>query len=265
MVLIITFTSMEKKYKIVIIGSGNLAEHLLRAFKNSDNSEVIQLYSRNISVGEELSARFNVNFTNSISKLINADLYLISVSDTSIYEVSETLTFNNKLVAHTSGATSINALSEQNRQAVFYPLQSFTKGSDIDFSSIPICLETKNDEDFITLNNIAKSISNKVSKVSSEQRKHLHVSAVFVNNFTNHMFYIGNKIAEYHNVDFNLLMPLIKETVGKIQHKTPEESQTGPAIRGDKNTMEKHLELIPDDIHKEIYKLISESIFKTSK
>lgn len=254
---------MEKKYKIVIIGSGNLAEHLLRAFKNSNNSEVIQLYSRNISVGKELSAKFNIKFSNTISELVNADLYLISVSDTSISAVSETLPFNDKLVSHTSGATSINALSQQNRQAVFYPLQSFTKGKKIDFSNIPICLEAKNDNDYSTLKSIAKSISKTVSKVSSEQRQYLHVSAVFVNNFTNHMFHIGKEITEHHNVDFNLLMPLIKETVEKIQHKTPLESQTGPAIRDDKNTIEKHLKLIPDDTHKRIYKLVTESITKT--
>jgi len=254
---------MDKKLKIVIIGSGNVAEHLIRAFEHSNNSEVIQLYSRNIITGNELSSKFKVDYTNSIDKIKVADLYLIVVSDSAITEVSKSLPFDNRLVAHTSGATGLDLLDNKNRQAVFYPLQSFTKGKEIDFSDIPICIETKNNKDCDTLINIAKSISETVSKVSSEQRQYLHASAVFVNNFTNHMFHIGKEIAEHNNIDFNLLKPLIRETVEKLQYRTPREAQTGPAVRGDKITMEKHLNLITNETHKEIYKLVAESIFKT--
>ena len=254
---------MNKRYKIVIIGSGNVAEHLIRAFELSNNSEVVQIYSRNNVTGNELSLKFNIEFSNSLDQIKIADLYIIAVSDSSIAEVSDSLLFSNKLVAHTSGATGLCLLNNKNRQAVFYPLQSFTKGKEIDFSNIPICIESKNNEDCNTLISIAKSISNTVNKVSSEQRQYLHASAVFVNNFTNHMFYIGKEIAEHNNIDFNLLKPLIKETVDKLQYKSPKEAQTGPAIRGDKTTMAKHLDLIIDETHKEIYKLVAESIFKT--
>ena len=254
---------MKKKYKIVIIGSGNVAEHLLRAFSNSANSKVIQLYSRNVDAGNILSAKFDVDFTNSIEKLKSADLYLISISDTAIKEVSNSLPFSNRLVAHTSGATSIDVINSKNIKAVFYPLQSFTKGKIIDFSEIPICLETDDKDSYKILYDIAKSISENVNNISTEQRQYLHASAVFVNNFTNHLFHIGKEIADYHNVDFNLLKPLIKETVEKIDYKTPKEAQTGPAVRGDEITMKKHLELIPNEKHREIYKLISESIFNT--
>ena len=254
---------MGKKYKIVIIGSGNVAEHLLRAFKNSINSEVIQIYSRNTTTGKNLSNSFEVELTNSIDDIKNADLYLISISDTAISELSSSLPFSNKLVAHTSGATSIESINSANRQAVFYPLQSFSKGKEIDFSQIPICIEAKNSEDLQTLTEIAKSISNTVKSISSEQRKYIHASAVFVNNFANHLFNIGKEIAEQNNIDFNLLKPLIRETVEKLEYKTPKEAQTGPAIRGDKETMERHLELIQNKTHKEIYKLISDSIFRT--
>lgn len=254
---------MMDKYKIVIIGSGNIAEHLLRAFSKSSICKVIQIFSRNISTGEELNSKFDVEVTNSFNKLKKADLYLISVSDSAIHEVSKSLIFKNRLVAHTSGATGINSIDDNNRQAVFYPLQSFTKGKLINFSEIPICIETKNNDDCDTLMEIANSVSNTVSKVSSEQRQYLHASAVFVNNFTNHLFHIGKEIADHHNVNFDLLKPLIKETVDKLDYKSPKEAQTGPAIRGDKKTMEKHLKLIPDETHKEIYRLITESIFKT--
>jgi len=254
---------MNKKLEIVIIGSGNVSEHLIKAFKNSTNSKVIQLYSRNIISGNELSSKFDIEFTNKIDLIKKADLYLISVSDSAIAEVSNSLPFTNRLVAHTSGATSIDSINNKNKQAVFYPLQSFTKGKKTDFSNIPICIETKDNDDCNTIMRIANSISNNVKKVSSEQRQYLHASAVFVNNFANHLFYIGKEIADHHGVDFNLLKPLIKETVDKLDYNTPKEVQTGPAVRGDKKTMEKHLELIPDETHREIYKLITESIFKT--
>ncbi len=254
---------MNKKFKIIIIGSGNVAEHLIRSFEYSVNSEVVQVYSRNTEAGNELSPKFNIDFTNSLDRLKKADLYLIAVSDTAIAEVSNSLPFTDRLVAHTSGATSMDILNNKNKQAVFYPLQSFTKGKKIDFSNIPICIETISNEDCDTIMSIAESISNTVSKVSSEQRQYLHASAVFVNNFTNHMFHIGKEIADHHNVDFNLLKPLIKETVEKLEYKSPMQAQTGPAVRGDKITMEKHLGLIPDETHKEIYRLITESIFKT--
>jgi len=166
-------------------------------------------------------------------------------------------------VAHTSGATSIDVINSKNIKAVFYPLQSFTKGKTIDFTEIPICLETDDKDSYEILYDIAKSISENVNNISTEQRQYLHASAVFVNNFTNHLFHIGKEIADYHNVDFNLLKPLIKETVEKIDYKTPKEAQTGPAVRGDEITMKKHLELIPNEKHREIYKLISESIFNT--
>ncbi len=254
---------MKNKYEIVILGSGNVAEHLLRAFNKSENTDVIQIYSRNISTGNELSTKFNIDFTNNLNNLKPANLYLISVSDTAITGITNSLPFENRLVAHTSGATDIDIINNKNKQAVFYPLQSFTKGKEIDFSKVPICIESNNSEDCKIITDIAKSISNTVSKVSSEQRQYLHASAVFVNNFTNHLFYIGKKISDHNNVDFNLLKPLIKETVEKLDYKTPKEAQTGPAIRGDKATMDRHLELIPNEIHKNIYKLITESIFET--
>ena len=250
-------------FEIVIIGSGNIAEHLLRAFIKSEKSKVIQLYSRNIETGNELSQKFNIDFTNKLDKLKDANLYIIAVSDSAISSISSHLPFENRLVAHTSGATETSVINNKNRQAVFYPLQSFTKGKPIDFSTIPICIEALNDTDCELLGKVAHSISNSVNKISSEQRQYLHASAVFVNNFTNHLFHIGKEIADHHNVDFNLLKPLIKETVEKLQYKSPLDAQTGPAIRGDKPTMERHLKIIQNDKHKEIYQLITESIYNT--
>ncbi|MEN8139577.1 MAG: Rossmann-like and DUF2520 domain-containing protein [Bacteroidota bacterium] len=254
---------MNKKHKIVLIGSGNVAEHLLRAFAKSNSSEIVQLYSRNKETGSKLAETFGIDFCNDISKLFEADLYLISVSDSAISELSSSLPFSNRLVAHTSGATNINTIDSKNSQAVFYPLQTFTKNKKIDFSKIPICLETTNLNDCKLLTEIAGSISKTVQTVTSEQRQYLHVSAVFVNNFTNHLFHIGKEIADHHNVDFDLLKPLIAETVEKLNYKTPKDAQTGPALRGDKNTMEKHLKIIPNKKHREIYRLITESIFET--
>ena len=252
----------EKIFKIVLLGNGNVASQLLNAFKLSKNSKIVQIWGRSDNV-HILGKKHKIDSTTDIESIKDADLYIIAVSDSSIKELSSKLPFNNKLVAHTSGATNISNLNSKNRKAVFYPLQTFTKGKTVDFSRIPICLESEHENDLKTLKEIASSISLNVNEVSSEQREYLHASAVFVNNFVNHMFHIGKEIADHHDVDFELLKPLIKETVDKIKTSSPKESQTGPAVRGDNNTLEKHLKIIPNEKHKEIYRLITESIFDT--
>ena len=138
-------------------------------------------------------------------------------------------------------------------------MQSFTKDKSVDFNSVPFCLETKNSEDFNLLEALAKSIGEKTYKINSEQRKKLHVAAVFVNNFTNHMYKIANDICEKNNVPFEILYPLIEETAKKIQSISPIDAQTGPAKRNDEQTIKNHLENLNLQ-QQEIYKLITKSI-----
>lgn len=250
-------------YKIVLIGAGNVATHLLAAFYNSQNTKVVQVYSRNTEVGKILSKKYDVIATDKFDYLVNADLYLICVSDYAIPEVSNLLPFEGKLVAHTSGATDISAINSKNRMAVFYPLQSFSNGVDIDFSPIPICIEALNSDDLKLLFEIGKSISSSVQEISSKQRQLLHISAVFVNNFVNHILYIANDLANHNGVNFDLLKPIIEETISKAIKKTPLNTQTGPAMRGDTDTIKKHLRNIQNDNYRKIYELISKSILDT--
>ncbi len=130
----------------------------------------------------------------------------------------------------------------------------------MDFSSVPVCLESHNATDFQLLEKVARSISNHVHAINSDQRKALHVSAVFVSNFTNHLYKIANDICSENQVPFDILKPLIKETSEKVMTLSPDEAQTGPAKRRDSKTIETHLALLTDENQKAIYKLLTQSI-----
>ncbi|RXP53060.1 DUF2520 domain-containing protein [Lutibacter sp. HS1-25] len=243
--------------KVVIIGSGNLAFHLTNECLKSNAINLVQVYSRNIENIEYLKSKTSI--THNLKNLKEADIYIIAVSDNAIADVSSQLMLQNKLVVHTSGAIGLNELKSQSNKGVFYPLQSFSKSKKIDFTTIPICIEAENKKDLKILEKLAKLVSNKVYYISSDQRKSLHVSAVFVNNFVNHMYYIGNEICNSNNIPFEILAPLINETSKKIESLTPFEAQTGPAKRNDTKTIEEHLSSLNKN-QQDIYKLITKSI-----
>lgn len=249
--------------QVVIIGSGNVAQHLIKAFAKSNNINVAQAFSRQKEAVAHLLDSNKI--TDDFATLVVADLYIIAVSDDAIAEVSSQLPFENRLVVHTSGAVSLNALDKKNRNGIFYPLQTFSKNAEIDFNQIPICLETENDTDFELLKTVAKMVSEKVYEINSEQRKALHVSAVFVNNFVNHLYQIGNEICIEKNVPFDILKPLILETANKIARLSPKEAQTGPAIRNDNKTIQSHLDLLLDENQKNIYTILTQSIQNNGK
>lgn len=249
--------------RITIIGSGNVAQHLIKAFSASSLVEIVQAFSRKKEALTSLLEPEKI--VTDFSALKEADLYIISVSDNAIAEVSSQLPFDNRLVVHTSGTTSIDVLDSKNRKGVFYPLQTFSKNKAVDFSIIPVCLETENQDDYKILEETAKSISNAVFAISSEQRKALHVAAVFVNNFTNHLYQIGQEICEEHQVPFEVLKPLIQETAEKIQTLNPSDAQTGPAKRHDSLTTGAHLDFITNENQKNIYKILTQSIQQNGK
>ena len=249
--------------KVVIIGSGNVAHHLIAAFAKSKKVEVIQVFARQ---KENVTPLFDSNKITSIyTDLAEADLYIIAVSDDAIATVSSQIPFKNRLVVHTSGTVSINSLDAKNRKGIFYPLQTFTKDKAVDYSKVPICLESENETDFKLLENVAQSISNSVFKINSEQRKALHVSAVFVNNFVNQLYQIGNEICLENNIPFEILNPLIQETANKVISLSPKEAQTGPAKRNDTQTINTHLSFLTDATQKEIYKILTKSIIDNGK
>ena len=249
--------------KVSIIGSGNLAQHLIQAFQSNPSIELVQVMARNIKSVTHLldSNRVISDYT----QLQEADLYIIAVSDDAIAEVSTALPFENRLVAHTSGTVSIDSLDPKNHRAVFYPLQSFSKDKAVNFKTIPLCLETENEKDAPTLKLIANAISDAVYDINSEQRKALHVAAVFVNNFVNHLYQIGNEICDANAIPFAILKPLIHETANKIATLSPKAAQTGPAKRNDISTIAAHQQFLTDENQAAIYNLLTQSIQDNGK
>lgn len=243
---------------VTLIGAGNVATHLYKALNNAKGISVLQWYNRNIKA--IASYQNEVNITDNLDELKDADIYIIAVSDDAIGSLSSKLPFTNKLVVHTSGSVSLHELDKKHRRGVFYPLQTFTKNADIAFSEIPICIEIENKADLQTLKTLSQALGCKQYRVNSDQRAALHLAAVFVNNFTNQLYRIGHEITESKSVDFNILKPLIKETAKKIESLSPYMAQTGPAKRDDKKTIKKHLKALDKDIHKEIYELLTKSI-----
>ncbi|QQU05390.1 Rossmann-like and DUF2520 domain-containing protein [Myroides odoratus] len=242
---------------ISILGSGKVAHHLIGNILESDQLTLQQIYARNTNSVTDLVPENRV--VNDIKTLKPADIFIIAVSDISIEEVSKQIQTPNQFVVHTSGTIPMSAI-QQERKGVMYMLQSFSKDKELDFSSIPFCIEANHKEDFQLLEKIAVSFSERVYKISSEQRKAIHLAAVFVNNFSNHMFTMGEDICKEYQVPFEILKPLILETANKIMHLSPFEAQTGPASRGDQNTINQHLEMLTDPTKKEIYQLITKSI-----
>ena len=249
--------------RVTIIGSGNVAQHLIQVFAKTTDIELVQVFSRQ---PDAVSSFLPVSkITSDFAALQPVDLTIIAVSDDAIAAVSAQIPFTGQLVVHTSGGVSINALAVKNRRGVFYPLQTFSKSKAIDFSVIPICLETEKESDYTILETVAQSISNVVCAVNSEQRKALHVAAVFVSNFVNHLYQIGNDICTKNQLEFDILKPLIQETAHKILELSPEAAQTGPAKRQDSTTINSHLSFLTDANQKEIYKLLTKSIIDNGK
>jgi predicted short-subunit dehydrogenase-like oxidoreductase (DUF2520 family) len=249
--------------KVVIIGSGNVAQHLIKVLHTSTSVSLVQAFARK---KESLLHLLPENLiTSNYKEIAEADVYIISVSDNAIAEVSTNLPFKNRLVVHTSGSSELSVLDSKNRKGVFYPLQTFSKNKEIDFSSIPLCLEAENETDLLLLEQLANTITQKSYRISSEQRKSLHVAAVFVCNFVNNMYALGNQICEDNKVPFEILHPLIQETAQKILTLSPIEAQTGPALRNDTKTIQKHIAFLEDANYKEIYKTLTQSIQDVQK
>ncbi len=244
--------------KIVILGTGNVALNLLRAFRSSKTAKVVQIVGRNknnIPQREVLPS-----FTSDFKNIKEADIYIIAVSDDAISTVSQQLKKYKGIVVHTSGSKGLEVLPKNNKRGVFYPLQTFSKERTPNFSEIPICIEAENDMVLSRLEALASGLSDRVVKIKSEQRTALHLAAVFLNNFTNHLVYLADEICKNHQLSIDLLKPLLRETLEKLEDLSPLEAQTGPARRGDYKTILNHMELLKDQKQREIYSLLSQSI-----
>ena len=251
--------------RIVILGAGNVATHLALALKKSDQ-KITFIYNRTIDSAKELALKVGAEYSDKMHKIpADADLYIISVKDDAIDNISNNLNIHNGIVVHTSGGISIDVFQKRFKNVgVFYPLQTFSKSRVVDFSEVPVFIEANNEETKKRLMLLAQTISKSVTEADSEKRKGIHLAAVFSCNFVNHMFTIGSELMKKSDSSFDLLKPLILETVNKALELQPKNAQTGPAIRNDKMVMENHLKLLEEyPEFKKIYRFVSESIYKS--
>lgn len=243
---------------VIFLGFGNVNYHLCKTLNESKKVSINQIFNRSeITIPSELK---NIAFTTHLTKLKEADIYIIGIPDDAIASFSERLPLKNKLVVHTSGGVTMAELSANNRKGVFYPLQTFSKNRTVDFKNIPICIEAEHPSDELVLKTLGAIISEKVVRISSEERAKLHVAAVFVNNFVNHLYSVSEEIVKKDKLDFDLLKPLIAETASKIESLSPSEVQTGPAKRNDIKTIEKHLHLLEESPFKKLYLQLTKAI-----
>jgi predicted short-subunit dehydrogenase-like oxidoreductase (DUF2520 family) len=252
---------MEGIKSISIIGSGNVAHHLGRAF--NEKVKINGVYSPNIENCETLAQKLNCFAARSIAELPVSDLLLLCVKDDIINLVLKDLA-DSQRVAYTSGAIELSSLSRSDNIGVLYPLQSFSKDKEVDIFHVPFFIEASDNLLAQELFDLAYSVSPNVVFANSEDRKNLHVAAVMVNNFTNHLFHLAQDITARKKLDWKHLLPLINETVSKLDTTPPKEAQTGPARRRDTETINAHLALLDGDT-KEIYALLSKSILNTYK
>lgn len=242
----------------VIIGSGNVAYHMAKAF-SLKNIPLAQLFGRNGEELKKISEELHVPY--STEHLEDADLYIICVSDNSVENVSGIITKKDCLVAHTSGSLPKEILAGEYRKSSFYPLQTFSKSKELDYKKIPFFIETENEEDKQILFDLASQISDNVMESSHEKRKYIHLTAVFACNFVNHLFARAKEVSDSQEIPFDYFLPLIDETVKKIHEIAPKEAQTGPAVRNDVRVLELHEQLLKDE-SLEIYKTMNHSIQK---
>ena len=244
--------------KIILLGAGNVGHHLSKAFDKSTEIDLVQWYSRDNS---KVSYNdIDTEIINDLSKIKSADIYIISISDSYVGEISKKLNVSEKLVVHTSGSLDLSIIDNKNRRGVFYPLQTLSKNKEIELAKVPICIESENNKDLVLLETISKYIGCKTYKIDYNERKILHLAAIFSNNFVNHMFTIAKEILDDKNLDFNILKPLINETVDKIHKLDPENAQTGPAIRNNNEILLNHINTLKKDDHKKLYELMTKLI-----
>jgi predicted short-subunit dehydrogenase-like oxidoreductase (DUF2520 family) len=248
--------------RIVLIGTGNLATRLGLAL-HAREVEIIQVFGRSESRGIYLSKQLGCSFTSLKQEIQTvADLYILAVTEEAIPEILVNSPISNQLIVHTSGSVPLEILAPFSPNfGVFYPLQTLSSQKEVDFGTIPICIEASSKENLEKLRLLANLISEHVFHLDSKKRRQLHLAAVFVCNFVNHLYSIGAHLLQDQNLDFDLLKPLILETAQKVMTFPPEEVQTGPAVRGNQTIMELHLKMLEQFPEwQSIYEIISKDI-----
>lgn len=258
---IIKFVGM---MKVTLIGAGNLATQLGKSLKKA-GVIISQVYSRTEDSARTLGELLEAEWLTDIKALRDeADVYIFSVKDSVLCElISEVCKGRgDKLFLHTAGSIPMSCFEGKAlRYGVFYPMQTFSKTKDVDFERIPVFIESNSIETEDVIRSLVNKLTQRVIRLSSADRKYLHLAAVWACNFTNYCYTVASDILGEHGIPFDVMLPLINETTEKIQKISPKEAQTGPAVRGDRNVMSKQLELMngKEDLQ-ELYKMLSKGI-----
>jgi predicted short-subunit dehydrogenase-like oxidoreductase (DUF2520 family) len=254
-------------YNISFAGAGRVAGALCRDMFRA-GFKILQVVSETNAYGRHLAGICGSEWSSELNFYDANDIIIVAVPDHKLTEVLSQIKCSGKtIVAHTAGSWGLEVFPDNIRKTgVFYPLQTFSKGREISFKDLPFLIEAGEKATGKKLGALAEALGGKVHFVDTERRKLLHVSAVFVNNFTNYMLTEGNEITLKAGFSFEIMVPLIKETISKALENGPDSSQTGPAVRNDLNTIEKHMELLSfsPDLQK-LYNEITKSILKHYK
>jgi predicted short-subunit dehydrogenase-like oxidoreductase (DUF2520 family) len=246
--------------RIGLIGTGNVATALAREIRNHETLTLTQLIGRDQKkLPKDL---LDVPYSNQFNSLLPCDMVLIAVSDHAIAEVSNQLPLTDAVITHTSGASSIDLLNKHKYRGVIYPLQTISKQQQVSWNEIPILWEGNNKQVDEKLETLSQMISPNAVQSDEKQRLSMHLAAVVVNNFTNHLYAEANRFCKSKNVRFDLLITLIEETTRKIKQQDPRKSQTGPASRGDMQTIERHKTIPMTEELGDIYSLFTSQLLK---
>ena len=249
--------------KIVLIGAGNLATHLGKAL-HAAGHDMIQVFSRTMQSAEALASLLDAEpLTDMAQVRDDADVYIFSVKDSALEQlISQLCGGEKKVFLHTAGSMPMSVFrGKALHYGVLYPMQTFSKQREVDFSIIPCFIEANDEFALKQIEGLAGQISHRVYQLSSEDRKYLHLSAVFACNFANHCYAASQELLQQHGIPFDVMLPLIDETAAKVHGMTPKEAQTGPAVRYDENVIGKQIQLLENQPYfQKIYDCMSKSI-----
>ena len=250
--------------KVTLIGAGNLATQLGKSLHRA-GVEICQVFSRTEESARTLAGLLDADWLTDVSLLrSDADIYVLSVKDSVLCRLIPEVCKGrgDKLFLHTAGSMPMRCFEGKARHyGVFYPMQTFSKRHDVCFADIPVFIEGNTQETEEQIRNFARRLSRRIFSLSSSDRQYLHLAAVWACNFTNYCYSVASGILDEHGVPFDVLLPLIDETTQKIHNISPAEAQTGPAVRGDRNVMDRQLELMNGKENlQDLYRMLSEGI-----
>ncbi|MCR5269484.1 MAG: DUF2520 domain-containing protein [Prevotella sp.] len=253
---------------IVFVGAGRLATNMAQALCQKGH-RIVAVYSRTMTSAQELAHKVGAVATNNLQSLPQqADAFVFSVKDTVLKSLITDLQKGREEVPffHTAGSVSMEVFGQHLHHGIIYPMQTFSKERLVDFSCVPIFIEANSDRSLHTAEDLASSISPLIYHLSSEERRYLHLAAVFACNFANHCYALSADILQKHGLPFSVMLPLINETAQKVNTMSPVDAQTGPAVRYDVNVIEAQKKLLADAPEmQKIYELMSKSIHLLAK